>query len=332
MRTAKAPPPWVTFQFTQESRAGDKYEYTLETMLALEKATGKVKCERPGLATLAQELVDAAIDARTGTDITRCVKRLFDRHADLFPVREKGSVYFVPQAHADFVAQVQAFLGRVNGRLARFPVPEGTPQGDRSVKDAVAGGIAAMIADHRAAVDGFGADTRKDTLERAAERSSRSATSCPATRSTWPTSGSGSNASWPPQPPSCVPRSSGSPAHPSRPRPPAEPIPTFHPETAHDPHDAGGPPGAGPEPVVPGDPAAVAGLAVPPRRPPTPAGEEECGLMIDRLGLCGQTGYSATVVLANLFDLPPTLPEFLALPRHAYDTADEVFDAGWRVD
>jgi hypothetical protein len=160
----------ITFQFTAESRVGDKYEYTLETMLALEKATGKVKCDLAGLATLAQEFVDAAIDARTGTDITRCVKRLFDRHADLFPVREKGSVYFVPQAHADFVARVQAFLSRVNGRLSRFPVPEGTPQGDRSVKDAVAAGISAMIADHRSAVEGFGADTRQDTLERAAER------------------------------------------------------------------------------------------------------------------------------------------------------------------
>src|SRR3954465_11763541 len=48
----------VTFQFTQESRAGDRYEYTLETMLALEKASGKVTCDLPGLATLAQELLD----------------------------------------------------------------------------------------------------------------------------------------------------------------------------------------------------------------------------------------------------------------------------------
>jgi len=160
----------ITFQFTQESRAGDRFEYTLETMLALDKATGKVRCEQPGLATLAQELVDRAIDARTGTDITRCVKRLFDRHADLFPVREQGSVYFVPRAHAAFVEKVQRFLGRVNGRLARFPVPEGTAHGDRSVRDAVAGGIAALIEDHRAAIAGFGADTRRDTLERAAER------------------------------------------------------------------------------------------------------------------------------------------------------------------
>ena len=160
----------ITFQFTQESRSGDKYEYTLETMLALEKATGRVSCPLAGLATLAQELVDHAIDARTGGDITRCVKRLFDRHADLFPVREKGSVYFVPRAHAGFVERVQAFLGRVGGRLARFPVPEGTPQGDRSVRDAVAAGLAAMIAEHREAVEGFGTDTRRDTLERAAER------------------------------------------------------------------------------------------------------------------------------------------------------------------
>jgi hypothetical protein len=38
------------------------------------------------------------------------------------------------------------------------------------VRDAVAAGIAGLIADHKAAVDSFGADTRKDTLERAAER------------------------------------------------------------------------------------------------------------------------------------------------------------------
>lgn len=160
----------ITFQFTQESRAGDRFEYTLETILTLDKATGRVRCELPGLATLAQELLDLAIDARTGTDITRCVRRLFDRHADLFPVREQGSVYFVPQAHAGFVERVQRFVGRVNGRLTRFPVPEGTPHGDRAVRDAVAGGLAALIADHRQAIAAIGEDTRRDTLERAAER------------------------------------------------------------------------------------------------------------------------------------------------------------------
>ncbi|HEY1377754.1 MAG TPA: hypothetical protein VGF55_13225 [Gemmataceae bacterium] len=160
----------ITFQFTQESRVGDKYEYTLETMLRLEKATGKVRCDLAGLATLAQDLLDRAIDHRTGSDVTRLIQRLFDRHADLFPVREAGGVYFVSQAHAAFVDRVQQFLNRVNGRLARFPVPAGTPHGDRSVKDAVADGLATLIAEHREAVAGFGEDTRRDTLDRAAER------------------------------------------------------------------------------------------------------------------------------------------------------------------
>src|SRR5205823_13693991 len=83
----------ITFQFTQESRAGDRYEYTLETMLRLEKATGKVRRDLAGLATLAQELLDRAIDHRTGVDVTRLIQRLFYRPADLFPVREAGGVY-----------------------------------------------------------------------------------------------------------------------------------------------------------------------------------------------------------------------------------------------
>jgi hypothetical protein len=160
----------LTFQFTQESRAGGRYEYTLETMLTLDKTTGKVSCGLPGLATLAQELLDQAIEARTGGDVTRLVQRLFERRADLFPVREAGGVYFVPREHAAFVDRVQGLLGRVGGRLARFPVPAGTAHGDRSVRDAVAGGLAALIAEHREAVAGFGADTREGTLERAAQR------------------------------------------------------------------------------------------------------------------------------------------------------------------
>src|SRR5262245_11004625 len=135
----------ITFQLTHESKAGDRFEYTLETMLALEKATGRVSCELPGLATLAQELLDQAIATRNGGDITRCVQRLFELKADLFPIRDRGGVYFVPGDHASFVDRVQQFLGKVNGRLARFPVPAGTPHGDRSVRDAVSNGIAGMI-------------------------------------------------------------------------------------------------------------------------------------------------------------------------------------------
>src|SRR5262249_27657725 len=155
---------------TSERREGNRFTYELETLLTLEKATGRVSCELPGLATLAQELLDDALEARTGGDVTRLVQRLFERQADLFPIRDKGGAYFVPQEHQALVDKVQSFLGKLNGKLNRFPVPAGTPHGDASVKDAVAGGIANLIEEHRAAVAAFDADTRPSTLERAAER------------------------------------------------------------------------------------------------------------------------------------------------------------------
>jgi hypothetical protein len=160
----------IKFQFTQESRDGDKFEYTLETMLTLDKQTGSVSCELPGLATMAQEELDRCIAARTGGDITRVVQKLFEREADLFPIRPQGGCYFVPQRHAAFVDKVQALLSRVGGRLLRFPVPAGTDEGDRSVQQAVADGLASVVAEHRAAVAQFGSDTRDDTLQRAAEK------------------------------------------------------------------------------------------------------------------------------------------------------------------
>lgn len=160
----------ITFQFTAESRAGDKFEYTLETLLVLDKKSGAVTCDLPGLATLAQDELARCLDHRTGSDVTRVVQKLFDLRADLFPIREAGGCYFVPVVHLPLVEKVQQFLNRLNGRLGRFPVPAGTTEGDRSVKEAVASGLHAAVAEYRAAIDGFDTDTRKETLERAAER------------------------------------------------------------------------------------------------------------------------------------------------------------------
>lgn len=160
----------VKFQFTQETREDDRYEYTLETTLTLDKRTGGLSCELPGLATLAQEELDRCIAVRTGSDLTRVVQKLFERQADLFGIRPGGGCYFVPQQHAGFTDKIQVLLDRVGGRLLRFPVPAGTAEGDRSVTQAVADGLAAVVAEHRAAVAQFGADTRADTLHRAAEK------------------------------------------------------------------------------------------------------------------------------------------------------------------
>ena len=61
-------------------------------------------------------------------------------------------------------------------------------------------------------------------------------------------------------------------------------------------------------------------------------GELECGLLFDAHRVMELTGYRCTVFLTNLFTLPPTLDEFIALPKEVYDTFDELIGAGWRVD
>src|SRR5262249_3999303 len=141
-----------------------------EALLRLDKASGEVSCASAELAALAQARLDECVAARTGGDVTRLVQRLFERQADLFAIRHPRGCYFVPQPPASLVGPVPGFLSAVGGRLARFPVPAGTPQGDRAVKDAVAEGIEALIEEHRGAIGSFGADTRPDTLARAAER------------------------------------------------------------------------------------------------------------------------------------------------------------------
>jgi hypothetical protein len=68
------------------------------------------------------------------------------------------------------VDQVQKFLGAIDGIVLRFAVSQGSPETERSVRESIAAGLAGLIADHRAAVDAFGADTRPETITRAAER------------------------------------------------------------------------------------------------------------------------------------------------------------------
>lgn len=60
--------------------------------------------------------------------------------------------------------------------------------------------------------------------------------------------------------------------------------------------------------------------------------QEEYGILYDQLTVAGRTGHSSTVYFANIVLLPATEAEFLALPKEVYDSPEEVYAAGWRVD
>ena len=59
---------------------------------------------------------------------------------------------------------------------------------------------------------------------------------------------------------------------------------------------------------------------------------QQLGVMYDAIGVSGLYGFSATVFLANVFTLPQTEADFLALPKCVYDTLDELVNDGWVVD
>ena len=63
-----------------------------------------------------------------------------------------------------------------------------------------------------------------------------------------------------------------------------------------------------------------------------PGRADELGLLYDAFHFTGRTGTSAIVFLGNLFQLPATERDFWALPKEVYDSAEDLWTNGWRVD
>ncbi len=64
-----------------------------------------------------------------------------------------------------------------------------------------------------------------------------------------------------------------------------------------------------------------------------PVGESpEYGVLYDAVHASSTYGLSATVFVTNVFCLPRTEAEFLALPHHTYDSPEELAADGWLQD
>lgn len=172
IRVVKEEGEEMVFQFTAEKKSDSaaQFEYALETMLTLNKVTGEITCEKAEIAEQAKQLLDAAVTNRSASDITSIVQRLFAEKADLFPVRDQGGAYFVPEQHLSFVDQVEKFLTALGGNMNRFPVPKGTVRGNAAVKDVIASGLADVIAKHVKNIDKFGEETGEKAITTQAEK------------------------------------------------------------------------------------------------------------------------------------------------------------------
>lgn len=159
----------VTFQFTGKHLEETKLSFDYECQVTLNTATGMIDCpENPEIEAHARTMFAHAQMHRTTTDVTRLVQTMFVTCADLYSINpRKGVAYFVPEAHRHFSGQVQTFLEHLGGRLLRFPVPRGTEQGNRSVKEAVEGGLTELLRDLEEAADGWETKTRESTMDKA---------------------------------------------------------------------------------------------------------------------------------------------------------------------
>src|SRR4051794_35484467 len=64
----------------------------------------------------------------------------------------------------------------------------------------------------------------------------------------------------------------------------------------------------------------------------TADGRRQCGVLYDAVGRSGRYGYSATVLVANLYALPAAEAGLFGRPRFVYDSPEELAADGWTVD
>jgi len=160
----------VTFQLTSKvvDENNKQLVFNQQAVLTLNLETGEVTCPaQPHVVSEAETMLEFAMDQRTGPDISRYIKRMFENHADMFPLNpKKGVTYFVPIQHNLFLEQIQRFVTALGGCFPCWPVPMGTEKGNSSVKAAVENGLEAMAAELSQALYTWDNSTREDTKKR----------------------------------------------------------------------------------------------------------------------------------------------------------------------
>lgn len=155
----------LVFQFTRKylDRHKDMMNFSPETKVTLNLITGKIKCKDPKMQQLAQDKLNECTEARTTSDVTRIIQRLFKSEADIITFQEK--CYIVPDEVSGFIDEVEKFTDKLHIRLDRLPIPKGSSHGDRAIAEAFNDHIEAMIEEHRDACSKFTIYSNEKTMK-----------------------------------------------------------------------------------------------------------------------------------------------------------------------
>lgn len=164
----------MVFQFTAKHEEDEEIHFNKEAKVYLDPITGDIRCAgRHDLEAKARELLSEAMDCRTTSDITGLIKNLLKEHADLYPTSRKGGSYFVPIAHIEYARKLERFVdecGSFTDKLRIFPVPKGTSEGNRNVRDSVGAVINSVLEEMDEAIDEWGENTKDKTIKGTMEK------------------------------------------------------------------------------------------------------------------------------------------------------------------
>jgi len=139
----------IRFQFTREylDKSLGEFEYSKECELDLNKANGMIYCSDYGLEQEAARLLSEKLAVRTASDVSRIIQTLFKNNGDLFPLRDQGGVYFVPQEHIALVECVEILMLAIGGKIKRFELASSV-HASQSVAVSIRDTLHGLIADY----------------------------------------------------------------------------------------------------------------------------------------------------------------------------------------
>lgn len=157
IRKVKEDADYLVYQFTKESLIDDDNEpqlsYERETTISIDKDAYVIdgdieaaieKCD-PAIKRLLVDRFNQAKDLYNSSDMTRYVQNIFNHYADFVPLRDQGSVYFVPAAYKSIIDKMASILSSVpkgSAQFAYFPIID-----DESSRRTIGNGVAGHLTD-----------------------------------------------------------------------------------------------------------------------------------------------------------------------------------------
>ena len=104
-----------TWQLSRRYREQNRLGYEYEACFWYDKATEDVGADNLVLLSKVQSLFAKYGMVHLPSDVTKLVRRVFDRQKGMVPLRHHGAVYFVPAENRDLMTKVAGFIQALGG-------------------------------------------------------------------------------------------------------------------------------------------------------------------------------------------------------------------------